>query len=189
MSCPFDDCAQSSALSGRGSIVVNGSGGFVQLKAAVSAGSARPGQAAGAACHAMRMKTLGWPYPFRPRPWQELLSRFNDLAEHHDGFRHMAGVVASVIQADAAERLAGMTSMHDLIVVPQPIPEPPYDVVAVRAPGSLVHVSDGCVVIEHLSCTGRNDRIERPVADAVPLFWRFMIEKYGVQPVRPGSVP
>jgi hypothetical protein len=30
--------------------------------------------------------------------------------------------------------------------------------------------------------TDRNDRIGRPVADAVPLFWRFMIEKFGVEP-------
>jgi hypothetical protein len=27
-------------------------------------------------------------------------------------------------------------------------------------------------------------RIERPVVEAVPLFWRFMIEKYGVAPHR-----
>jgi hypothetical protein len=26
--------------------------------------------------------------------------------------------------------------------------------------------------------------IERPAAEAVPLFWRFMIEKYGVHPSR-----
>jgi hypothetical protein len=30
--------------------------------------------------------------------------------------------------------------------------------------------------------TGYDDRIERPASDAVPLFWRFMIEKFGVQP-------
>jgi len=35
-----------------------------------------------------------------------------------------------------------------------------------------------------MSVTGHNDRIERPVADAVPLFWRFMIAKYGVEPRR-----
>jgi hypothetical protein len=30
--------------------------------------------------------------------------------------------------------------------------------------------------------TGRSNRIERPVDEAVPLFWRFMIEKFGVGP-------
>jgi hypothetical protein len=63
-----------------------------------------------------------------------------------------------------------------------PIPEPPYDVVAVRAPGSLHPPGNGQVLIEHLACTGHNDRVERPASDAVKLFWRFVIEKYGVHP-------
>jgi hypothetical protein len=41
------------------------------------------------------------------------------------------------------------------------------------------------VLIELLSCTGRDDRIERPAREAVLLFWRFVIEKYGVHPVQP----
>jgi hypothetical protein len=38
------------------------------------------------------------------------------------------------------------------------------------------------VRIEHLSVTGHDDVIDRPFADAVPLLWRFMIEKFGVDP-------
>lgn len=72
--------------------------------------------------------------------------------------------------------------MHDLIVVPTPIPEPPYGVVVVRAPGSIREPAMGFVRIEHLSTTGHDDVIDRPVIDAVPLFWRFMIEKFGVDP-------
>ena len=97
----------------------------------------------------------------------------------------MVDIVDSVIESRSADLLAGCTSMHDLIVVTVPIPEPPYDVVAVRAPGSLGKPADGQVIIEHLSTTGHNDRIERPVEAAVPLFWRFMIEKYGIHPVQP----
>jgi hypothetical protein len=82
-------------------------------------------------------------------------------------------------------RLAGCTSMHHLLVVSTPIREPPYDVIVVRAPGSLHPPRQGQVLIGHLSCTGRNDCIERPAGDAVRLFWRFVIEKYGVHPVRP----
>lgn len=94
----------------------------------------------------------------------------------------MSDIVKSVLASDQAQALAGCTSMHDLIVVPTPIPEPPYAVVAVRAPGSLHEPASGFVRIEHLSVTGRDDAIDRPVADAVPLFWRFMIEKFGVDP-------
>jgi hypothetical protein len=95
----------------------------------------------------------------------------------------MPAVAQSVIDTGATSMLAGCTSMHDIIVVATPLPDPPYDIVAVRAPGSLYPPSAGMVLIEHVSGTGRDDRIERPAAEAVPLFWRFMIEKFGVQPL------
>lgn len=56
------------------------------------------------------------------------------------------------------------------MVVSRPIPEPPVELVAVRAPSSSAKVSEWCVLVEHLSVTGRNDRIERPVVGAVPPF-------------------
>jgi hypothetical protein len=125
---------------------------------------------------------MGWPYPFRPRTWPDIAARFHAMAALHVTYQHMADIVDSVEASEAHELLAGCTSMHDLIVVIRPIPEPPYDVVAVRAPSSLSPVPDGTVVVEHLSVTGRNDRITRPTLEAVPLFWRFMIEKFGVHP-------
>jgi hypothetical protein len=94
----------------------------------------------------------------------------------------MADIVESVIRSDAVGLLAGCTSMHDLVVVPRPLPDPPYGAVIIRAPGSLVEPKVGEVIIEHTSVTGRHDLIARPVAEAVPLFWRFVIEKYGIQP-------
>lgn len=106
------------------------------------------------------------------------------MATEHEEFRHMEAIVRSVLDSDATDRRAAYTSMHDLIVVDLPIPEPPYGVVAVRAPGSLHAPSEGQVLIEQMSVTGNDDGIERPVAEAVPLFWRFMIEKYGVAPRR-----
>ena len=64
--------------------------------------------------------------------------------------------------------LCATTSMHDLIGSITPVPEPPFDVIAVRAPGSLYAASPGNVLVEHLTTTGRNDRIERPIAETVP---------------------
>jgi hypothetical protein len=104
------------------------------------------------------------------------------MADRHVEFRHMSDIVRSVLASDQNGALAACTSMHDLIVVPMPIPESPYGVVAVRAPGSIHRPATGFVRIEHLSTTGHDDVIDRPVADAVPLFWRFMIEKFGVDP-------
>jgi hypothetical protein len=41
-------------------------------------------------------------------------------------------------------------------------------------------VSAGQVRIEHEAFTGLTDSIERPIADAVPLFWSFVAEKFGI---------
>lgn len=136
----------------------------------------------GRACDDLVVRTMGWPYPFRQRPWEELDREFDSWSSTHPEFQHMSAIVTSVREAGAEDVLAASTSMHDLLVRPTPLTDPPYDVVAVRAPNSMFKVTPGTVLIEHLSVTGRNDRIVRPAADAVPLFWRFMIEKFGVDP-------
>lgn len=94
----------------------------------------------------------------------------------------MADVAQSVIDSDKTDALAATTSMHDLIVVSTPVPEPPFGVVIVRSPSSLANPPVGAVIIEHQSGVGRDDKIERSVDEAVPLFWRFMIEKFGISP-------
>ena len=132
--------------------------------------------------HACIVRTHGQTHPFHARDWNDIHRTMDEMAMKHEEFRHMEAIVRSVLDSEAVDRLAAYTSMHDLIVVDVPIPEPPYGVVAVRAPGSLRPPRDGQVLIEEMSVTGHNDRIERPVAEAVPLFWRFMIEKYGVAP-------
>ena len=128
------------------------------------------------------VRTHRWPYPFPQRPWVEIDIFLGDMADRYAEFRHISDIVKSVRASDQTQALAGCTSMHDLIVVATPIPEPPHGVVAVRAPGSLREPGAGLVRIEHLSVTGHDDVIDRPVAEAVPLFWRFMIEKFGVDP-------
>jgi hypothetical protein len=40
--------------------------------------------------------------------------------------------------------------------------------------------STGWVRIWHASFTGLVDDIERPIAEAVPLFWQFVAEKFGI---------
>ena len=130
------------------------------------------------------MRTMGSRHPFKEQPWEEIHDSMAWMADRHPSMRHMAELTGSVISSLATELLAGCKSMHDLIVVPRPIPEPPYDVIAVRAAGSLMHPPRGFVLIEHLTVMGRNERIERPVAETVPLFWRFTLEKFGIHPPR-----
>ena len=104
------------------------------------------------------------------------------MAERDKSFAYMAAVAQSVRDSGAAQSLVGTTSMHDLVVTSTPVPEPPLDVVIVRAPSSLHRPSSGHVLIEQQSLTGHDDRIERPAAEAVPLFGQFMVEKFGVHP-------
>lgn len=129
------------------------------------------------------VRNLGWPYPFRQTPWPDIATFLGGMAERNPSFQHMADIVNSVIDSGSSDLLAAFTSMHDLMALATPIPDLPFDLVAVRAPGSLHPPSaHGLVLIEHLATTGNNDRIERPAAEAVGLFWRFMIEKFGVHP-------
>ena len=127
--------------------------------------------------------------PLRPSfgvlAWPEVAALMHHMANANPAFRAMADIVESVIASRSTDLLAASTSMHDLIVVPVPVTEPVYESVIVRAPSSLDPPREGHVLIEHLASNGRNDRIERPFEEAVPLFWRFMAEKYGVRPVDP----
>lgn len=123
--------------------------------------------------------------PFREVAWDRIAEKFTDFAGRHPEFRHLAEIVDSVRTCQGASSLAALTSMHDLVVTSRPVPTgAPVEVVIVRSPSSGL-VGAGAVLIEHLSTTGYDDRIVRPSVEAVPLFWRFMIEKFGVEPIRP----
>jgi hypothetical protein len=109
------------------------------------------------------LRSHGSTIPFRARPWEETCAFLSEMASQHPQFAHMAAIVGSVIASGVAGQLAGTTSMHDILVVTAPPPDLPYDLIAVRSPSSLREPSPGHVIIEHLSCTGHNDLIERPV--------------------------
>lgn len=128
------------------------------------------------------MNSRAFNVPFRESPWAEIASRFTELAVLHPSFQHMADIVDSVIARRATTDLAALTSMHDLVVAKKPLPtESPIDVVIVKSPSShRGYVAPGWVAIEHLSTTGHDDQITRPSDQAVPLFWRFMAEKFAV---------
>lgn len=127
------------------------------------------------------MQSLAWPHEFKARSWSDLLDFYEDMASRSPAFGYLVDIVRSVEASPNGHRLAATTSMHDLLVVDTPIPDPPVEVLRISAPGSLNPARDGWIVITHISHSGRNDRIERPVAHAVPLFWRFVLEKFGIE--------
>jgi hypothetical protein len=131
------------------------------------------------------IRHLGQRYPFHDRPWTEIRDLLAPVVARNEAFGYLIDIIDSVLAAGADKMLAATTSMHDILVVPRPIPQPPYEMIAVRAPNSLHPPTLGTVRIEHQSLTGRNDCIERPATEAVRLFWRFIQEKYGIVVQRP----
>ena len=132
------------------------------------------------------MRTQGWHYEFVPRPWTAIEAEFSALAEQRANFRYMHDIAASVIASGKTNELAARTAIHDLLVASEPVGVAPLEVVRVRAPDSVHHAPPaGHVRIEHQSHSGRNDELERPETEAVALFWRFMIEKFGITPIPP----
>jgi hypothetical protein len=118
--------------------------------------------------------------PFRVKPWADIVAFYDDLLRGGATFvEPMLALSRSVILESATEQIGGHTSMHDLVVTSLPVTAPPLDYVRV----SLVPWTER-VIVRHESATGHSDAIERPTADLLPVFWRFMIEKYGVHPVR-----
>lgn len=126
------------------------------------------------------MAGLGWQPPFRPRPWAEVRAFVGAAWGEHNGGAYLVEIIDSVTDRGADEVLAVTTSMHDLLVTLRPVAEAPVDVVAVRAPNSMRSARPGMVRIEYLGGTGRDTLVERPPGEAVPLFWRFLREEFGI---------
>jgi hypothetical protein len=127
------------------------------------------------------MQTGGWPYVVTGTDWHGLASEYSTAPSF---VAPIAEIVTSVLSSGRSDDLLFATSMWDLIVTPSPVGEPPVDVVAVRGAVGLGHIRKDRIVVEHIPLGGGADRIERPVDEAVRLFWRFMIEKYGMAPQR-----
>jgi len=127
------------------------------------------------------VRSMAWRHEFEPRPWSDLSEFYERMATKDQAFGYLVDIVRSIEVSPGRDRLAATTSMHDLLVVDQPISSLPIEMLRVSAPGSLSPAPAGSVVIEHFSHSGRNDRVERPVVEAVPLFWRFVLEKFGIE--------
>jgi len=122
---------------------------------------------------------MGWLYPFRPRPWGDIADEFRQIAAARPGYRHMSDIADSAWAAGSV--LLGTTSLGDLIVADRPVPRAPWGALVVTGPWSpRTDVAPGRVRVEHVGADGEAD--ERPVDEAVPLFWCFVTRKFGVVP-------
>ena len=127
------------------------------------------------------MASLGWNHPFLERSWSDVRDFEAEVLAGHERGQYLLAIIDSVLCSRAADLLAVSTSMHDLVVVTRPLPDPPMDVIIVRAPASLFEPANGFVRIDFVTVSGRNTRIDRPEAEAVRLFWRFVDEEFGIR--------
>lgn len=116
----------------------------------------------------------GWTYPIVHEDWDMLLQRYlggPPLVRSSV----VTDIVCSIVESPARADLRYATSMWALLVTPAPGTPGPVDAVRVGTNEC------GDVVVEHMPLVGVADRVERPSVEAVPLFWRFMKEKYGIE--------
>jgi hypothetical protein len=118
------------------------------------------------------------PVPFSITPWAELERFYEDLVdEGMENIEPLLAIVRSVVAEGASASLSAHTSMHDLVVTTTPLSTTP-DTLRISAS------DDRQIRIDHRKPTGPGDSIERLGSDALPLFWRFTIEKWGIHPAR-----
>lgn len=130
-----------------------------------------------------RWQPYSWSHrPFEARPWAELAGRYWQLADGAPELLAIIEIIDSVIAVRAEAALAANRTIGALNVVSVNAADPPYSVVSVSAfpPGRS---APAMVQVEHVSGSGLAEVVVRPAEEAVPLFWRFVIEKFGIEPV------
>ena len=132
-------------------------------------------------------RTAGHPYDLHPSPWPILRAKAAELSQNSPEHDYLVSVLDSVIESDAADQLVGTFWMLDLAVAAAPVRPAPIELILVRGSGSVRPPPSGLVRIEHLSVSGHNDVVDRPPSEALPLFWRFVKEKYGIERWRAGD--
>jgi len=122
--------------------------------------------------------------PFRGRPWEEIRDWYAELGWTE--VEPLVAVVDSVLQCGGAERLVATTSMHDLWVARRVGggAASAVDVIKVCSASSMRAVRHGEILVVHTSHSGQEEELSRPTSEAVPLFWRFVSEKWGIEPWR-----
>lgn len=127
------------------------------------------------------MKLIGgWPWPWTRQPWAALAAEYRELVTELPAIAPVLAVIESVIENGMEDRLTASTALRDLLVTTEPPSDPPIDVIIVRSVMSMKPSREGEVTIEHVASSGLTESITRPDTNVLPLFWRFVAEKYGL---------
>jgi hypothetical protein len=67
---------------------------------------------------------------FVDSPWDVIVEETARFASAHPGWGHVDDVAQSIAVSEVADQLAGLLSMHDLVVAPRPVAHPQRQVIA-----------------------------------------------------------
>lgn len=120
---------------------------------------------------------LSWGGPFE---WPRVREWFDAIYPVGSEGRYIVEVIDDVVTTGHGSDLAATLAETDLYISSVPVCEPPSELIAVRGPKGIHASRNGFVQIVHLTVTGKNDLVERPLDEALPLFWAFTREKFGL---------
>jgi hypothetical protein len=86
------------------------------------------------ACETVGVPGLGWWSRFLGRSWTQVREFEDGVWADTNGGQYIVAIIDSVLANEATDVLAVTTSMHDLVVVARPVPDPPMDVLILRSP-------------------------------------------------------
>ena len=128
------------------------------------------------------MSRKGWRYPVRPTPWPELRAWYHTVIDDYPDFWYLIEIVRSIETSGVADRLGAFTSMYDLRVAIPPFDEVPVEVICVGDPLNVsVPQVPGSARICFLGHAGLVGDVVCSPGEAVPIFWRFVREQFGLE--------
>lgn len=127
-----------------------------------------------------------WPPSHLWLTWPEFEAvagqQFQSAGEDPDAYRAILDITESVSASGLSEHFVANFGLHyprfslGLVALEPELREE----ILVLGPGVNFAAMPGNIRIRHESFTGKIEDIQRPIAEAVPLFWSFVAEKFGI---------
>lgn len=113
---------------------------------------------------------------------KEWMPFFRELSDQSDAYAAHVAIIASIKNSGLADQFVANSGMIDrtLRVALVSIDPPLRESISVCGSSWNFTPPPGHVRIRHESFSGMVEDVERPIVEAVPLFWRFVAEKFGI---------
>jgi hypothetical protein len=124
---------------------------------------------------------MNYPWSQWPELTEQAVPEFRRRVEYSEMNIAFLAIIQSVSASGLSDQFVASWSPLGRLSVALAAFEPTLrEEITVRGDMPLHWVSPGSIRIYHESYSGMVDDIESPIVDAVPLFWRFVAEKFGI---------